>query len=74
MVYIKEKLLKNNLVKVKVDGFLDYESIPVLDKVCQRHLRENRRVQLFLRDLHVSWEGREFLKRLGDKFILVDPP
>ena len=72
MIYIKETLSDNNLVKISVDGFLDNESIPVLKAVCERYLNEEKRVQVHLGGLiHASREGRNFLKEMEKKVFFV---
>lgn len=63
------------MVRIQADGILDCESIPVLDNVCQRHLKEKKEVQLCLQGLvHVSREGRDFLKRIKTRIAIIDPP
>jgi hypothetical protein len=75
MIYIKEEHFGDHLVRLQADGILDCESIPVLDNVCQRHLKEKKEVQLCLQGLvHISREGRDFLKRIKTRIAIIDPP
>lgn len=75
MIHIKEVFLDERSVAIKVDGMLDAGSIAILDDLCQRYLREGKKVSLHLNGLlHISREGMDFLKKIQKKVRFVDPP
>ena len=75
MIYLKETQSGNSLVLIQVDGILDHESIPVVEKVCYRHLREKKEVRLSLEGLvHISREGRTFLQKMRQKIAIESLP
>ena len=72
MICVKETT-HGNLIDMCVDGALDCESIPILEKICQVHLQEEKRVILHIEGLsHISREGREFLKKISGKITVLD--
>jgi hypothetical protein len=75
MIYIKEIYSNDRLVVIQVDGILDSNSISVLASACERHLRENKIIELDLRELlHISREGRDFLKKVQQEGVRVEYP
>lgn len=75
MIYIKEESCADHVVRIRVDGILDCEAIPVLEDVCRRRLKEKKRIQLCLRGLvHASREGRDFLNRIKTRIAIIDLP
>jgi len=72
VIYIKENYLGNKTVVIQVDGILDRESIPILRNIFTDHLGE--KVSLDLQGLlHISREGRTFLREFEGKITLIDP-
>lgn len=60
---------------IRIDGVLDTESIPIVQEVCQRHLGVGRRVLLEVDGLlHISRDGREFLRQIQDQVLIENAP
>lgn len=75
MIHITEKEREDGTVIIKVDGVLDWESVPVLREVCGRCQAERRKIQLNLEGIvHVTREGRDFLYQQREQVVLVNPP
>jgi len=75
MIYIKEMFHDERWVSIRVDGILDAESVKILKDVCDGHLEGEKKVQLHLESLlHISREGRDFLKEIQNKVLIVEPP
>jgi hypothetical protein len=75
MIFIKESFPDENSVMLKVDGTLDYESIPILKNICEIHSKLNRKISLNLEGLiHISREGSDFLQELQNKFYFINIP
>ena len=74
MIYIKETLLQDSSVEIRVDGVLDAESIPTLAGVCQKHLDSEKKILLHIEGLlHISREGMDFLRVIQKKVVIIDP-
>ena len=75
MIHIKENFPEHDLVTIKVDGILDQGAIPVLEDVCERHLQAEKEVFLNLEEVvHITREGREFLRELAKKVRIHNLP
>jgi hypothetical protein len=75
MIFIKEMPKENNTVDIRVDGILDSESIPILKRVCELHWEGEKTILLHLEGLlHISREGRDFLKKISKKIAVVEQP
>ena len=75
VIYIKETHYNEQATDVRVDGILDSESMHVLEKVCERHWEAEKKVLLHLGGLlHISREGRDFLKKIQDRVDILEPP
>jgi hypothetical protein len=83
MIHIKEKTLDRDTIAVEVGGILDQGAIPLLQNVCDRYLREERKVLLDLEGVvHITREGRVFLHEIHKKvtisnlpeFVKLEPP
>ena len=75
LIYIKEIYSNDRLITIQVDGILDSNSISALDSACERHLRENKMIELDLRELlHISREGRSFLKKIQQEGVHIEYP
>ena len=75
MIRVSEILSGPECVRIRVDGVLDRQTIPILQDVFRRHVQSKERIELHLEDLvNISREGIRFLRQLDRKFILVDPP
>ena len=75
VIYIKETFHNNNLVVILVDGILDEESIQILKEVCYRHFQGGNKIELNLEGLiHISREGKDFLRDIWDKVSFVRYP
>jgi len=75
LFHIKEIFNDDQSITLQADGRLDDSSIPILNDVCQRHLRDGRKVILNTEGLHhISREGRNFLDAMKDKVILEKLP
>jgi hypothetical protein len=75
LIYIKEICSENHLITIRVDGMLDSNSMPTLQSACECHLREDKIVELDLRNLlHISREGRIFLKEMESKGVRMKYP
>jgi len=75
MIYIKELFTNCDIVEIRVDGILDYQSIPILKNVSEVHLNSGKKVSLNLGGLnYVSREGMEFLQEIKKKVIIENIP
>ena len=75
LLHIKEIFNEQQRITLKVDGRLDDSSIPALDDICKRHLRDGRQVYIVLEGLyHINREGRKYLKSINKKVILEKIP
>jgi hypothetical protein len=75
VIYIKETIFENNSITIKTDGILNRESIPILENICEDHLKNHKKILLrFDNIIHISREGRDFLRELEEKGIQVDLP
>ena len=75
MIYIREIHSNERFITIQVDGILDSNSISALDAACERHLREKRMIELDLRELlHISREGRTFLKKIQQEGVRNEYP
>jgi hypothetical protein len=53
-IYIKEKILNDSSIAIWIDGILDTESMPVLENICNRYLKEGKKSCC-------SWRGLSML-------------
>ena len=75
MIHINEKDSGSDSVLLGVDGVLDQRSVPVLEEVCHRHLKEEKEIVLDLEGLlHITREGRKFLREMEDRVGIVNLP
>ncbi|MCA1959515.1 MAG: hypothetical protein LDL33_01870 [Desulfomonile sp.] len=75
MIHIKEHLLDRNTITIDVGGVLDQGTVPVLKRVCDRHLNSGRTVLLNLESVtHITREGRQFVQALHGKVGIANPP
>jgi|YNPNPStandDraft_1061719.scaffolds.fasta_scaffold06495_5 hypothetical protein len=74
-IHIRETFEDDVSVVVRIDGILDADSIPIVEEVCHRHLGRGRRVLLEVEGLlHISREGREFLRQIQDEVVIENAP
>lgn len=75
MIYIKEVDAQKNFATIEVDGILDDEAIPILEKVCKHHQAYGKSVTLNMRGIiHVSREGRRYLQDIRDDVFITHLP
>jgi len=75
MIYIKEICSNDHLVTIQVDGILDSNSLSILKSACERHSNGKQEIELDLRKLlHVSREGRDFLKKIQQEGVRIEYP
>ena len=83
MIHIEEKTVDRDTIAVEVGGVLDQEAIPLLQDVCDRYLREEKKVLLDLEGVvHIARAGRVFLHEIHKKvtignlpeFVKLEPP
>ncbi|MBI5252261.1 MAG: hypothetical protein HY912_22430 [Desulfomonile tiedjei] len=75
MIHVKESMLDENTVSVYVSGVLDERTVPILKKVCDRHLDRHRRVLVNLEAVaHITRDGRGFLREISDKVSISHVP
>ncbi len=75
LIYIKEIFSSGHSVGIRVDGFLDSQSIPILRDFCDKYFQGNKQVHLYLGGLrHITREGIEFLKEMRNEFTYVEVP
>jgi len=75
MIHINETHSGWDTVLLGVDGVLDQRSVPVLEEVCHRHLREEKEIVLDLEGLlHITREGRKFLQEIEDRVGILNVP
>ncbi len=72
MIYIKDKRLDDYSVEISVDGVLDIESIPILEKVYERYRSEGKSIRMSLQNLlYADREGRDFLSRIREDGVVI---
>lgn len=75
MIHISEHLLDRNTITIHVGGVLDQSAVPVLKRVCDRHLGGGRIVLLNLESVtHITREGRQFVQTLQGKVGIANLP
>ncbi len=75
LIYIDEEFNEDHAVAIQVDGELDVDSIPLLQDVCERHLKNKLYVTLNLKGLlNISREGRDYLEKIRNKVTITNPP
>lgn len=73
MIYIEESFPDDKSVIIRADGILDGESIPILREICERNWSSRKEVRLNLENLlHISREGRDFLKEIRNRVTLLE--
>ena len=71
MIFIRQGLINNNTIDIHVDGILNNESLPILERVCEEHIRSGRTVVLHKEGLsHITREGRDYLTAISPKIRL----
>ncbi len=74
-IHIKEAFEDDASVVIRIDGILDADSIPIVEEVCRRHLALGRKVLLEVEGLlHISRDGREFLRHIQDQVVIENAP
>ena len=75
MIHIREHLLDRSTITIDVGGVLDQGAVPVLKRVCDRHLENGRKVLLNLESItHITREGRQFIQTLQGKVGIANLP
>jgi len=75
MIHIKENVLNQNTLEIRLDGRLDDESVPVVAEVCTNHLRRKREIILDLEGLtYINRAGRTFLEQVKGGVSILNPP
>ncbi len=75
LIYIKEIFSNQHSAGIRVDGFLDSQSLPILKDFCDKYFKGNKQIHLHLGGLrHISREGMEYLQEMRKKVIYVEPP
>ncbi len=65
---ITESDISHNSVVVVVDGTIDRNSLPILQKVCEKHFKQKKKIVISLQGLvHIDFEGRKHLMTIKDK-------
>jgi len=65
MIFIKELFRNYDIVEIRVDGILGYQSIPILKHTCEVHLNSGKKVSLNVGGLnYISREGMQFLQEI----------
>jgi len=75
MIHIQEMSMAKHDILIKVGGVLDAEAIPVLKNVCDINFAKGKRLTLdFDSVLHITREGRKFVREIGSKVIILSLP
>ncbi len=75
MIHIKETIVNENSVAIRVDGALHQGSIPVLKKVCQNYFGGTKKIILDLKGVtYITREGRDFLKKIRHEVTFLSIP
>ena len=75
MIHINETHSGWDTVLLEVEGVLDQRSVPVLEEVCHRHLKVEKKIVLDLEGLlHITREGRKFLREIEDRVGILNVP
>jgi hypothetical protein len=75
MFRILESYLDQETVLIWVEGRLRDRDLGSLREILQKYLDLKIRVQVNLTHLtQIGWEGKQFLKKISDRIVLVDLP
>jgi hypothetical protein len=75
VIHVKENMLEENTVSILVSGVLDVRTVPILKKVCDRHLDMNRTVLVNLQAVaHITRDGRRFIREISDRVSVSHVP
>jgi hypothetical protein len=75
MIFVKEHFLDHNTVEIRMEGILDSDSIPVIRKVVDQYITGGKKIILNNHGLiHISREGKEFLKNIATQGIITSIP
>lgn len=75
MIHIEQTSLSEHNVMIKVGGVLDQDAVEVLKDVCNSNLARGNRVTVdFHSILHITREGRSFVKSIDKKVIVQRLP
>jgi len=73
MIYIEEIQLNNSSVVIKISGVLDMDSKEDLREIFTRHFKSKKNISVDLTNIvHISREGRAFLKEFGNSIIIQE--
>jgi hypothetical protein len=74
MIYVKARLIDEDTIGIWADEILDFDSVPVLKDVCNYHLKQDKKIMMYLGGLlHVTREWKDFLQENQEKVGVVDP-
>ncbi len=75
LIRITESVTSHRSVNIIVDGTIDQSSLPILQDVCTRHLKQHKSITVCLRGLvHIDGNGRGYLMRIKDEVELSHLP
>jgi ABC-type transporter Mla MlaB component len=75
MMHISETTNNDDSITIKVDGRLNRKSLASLSEVCDRHLKNNKKLLLHLKGVtHTDESGREYIEDLKNHVDILDVP
>ncbi len=75
MVYISQSHPDRDSVIIKVEGTLDNEALPILEKVYRENLKSRKRIAIDLGKISsVGRAGTDFLCQIQDRTQYIDIP
>jgi hypothetical protein len=75
VIHVKESMLDENTVSIYVSGVLNEQTVPILKKVCDRHLDMDRRVLVNLEAVaNITRDGRGFIQEISGKVSVSHVP
>ena len=75
MMHISETTNNDDSITIKVDGRLNRKSLASLSEVCDRHLKNNKKLLLHLKGVtHTDESGREYIEDLKNHVDFLDVP
>ena len=75
MIHIAQSYPDKNSVIIKVEGWLDSESLPVLADTYRKALESGKKTAIDLAKItNVDREGKDFLEEIQDTVELIDLP
>ena len=75
MIHVQEHMLDDRIIAIDVSGVLDESAVPVIRRVCDRHIGRRHKVLLNLEAVvHITREGRVFIQEIRQIVRIANLP